>query len=326
MKYKILLINFIIFGIAVFVFPTARAQEDATAEIEQTLIAEAAVLSDEPEILEGVQIAEPKSMPSSFGLWWRNWHEWVSVAFTLNPVKKAEKRLVFAEERVKLAEYIIQNSADPKVQDKAQQMLAKANEYIQKIEDKKDDLINSADQRVKILLQNIAKHQINKTLVLDKIEDKLPPEKLEQFQQFREKIETQQKNFLQNLQDNPIVSQEVKDKISEVATRIKTQVQERQEFRAEQKDLLDEIKTGNEQARTEFEALRQDRQQQLQQMHQEFREKKDEIINQAKDNNTEAINDLKQLIQEKKQAVQGINQQIKNRVQEIRVELLQKNR
>ncbi len=109
--HKILLISFIIFGFVVFVFPAAKAQEDATSlieattitteadhtlttESEQILTTESAVLSDEPEALEGVQIAEPTSVPSSFGLWWRNWQERVSVALTLNPVKKAEKRLV----------------------------------------------------------------------------------------------------------------------------------------------------------------------------------------------------------------------------------------
>lgn len=350
--HKILLIIFIIFGLAAFVSPAARAQEGATSLTEattvtteadralttesgQALTAESAVLSDEPEALESVQVSEPTSVPSSFGFWWRNWQERVSVALTLNPVKKAEKRLVFAEERVKLAEYIAQNSTDPKVQDKAQQMLVKANEYIQKIEDKKDDLVNSTDQRAKILLRNVVRHQVNQTLVLDKLEDKLPPEKLEQFQQFRERVETRQENFLQNLQNNPNILQEVKDKVSEVAARVEARVQERQEFRAEQKDLLNEIKAGNEQARTEFDVLRQDRQQQLQQVRQEFKEQRDEIINQAKENNSgvandakaandlKAANELKQLIQEKTQAVQGINRQVKNKAQEIRVELKQ---
>lgn len=355
---RFLLISFIVFGAAVFVFPAAMAQEDVTSatdetavtaeadqvsttEVEQILIAESAVLSDEPDALEGVEVAEPTSVPSSFGFWWRNWRERASVALTLDPVKKAEKRLVFAEERMKLAEYIAQNSTDPKVQEKAQQMLAKADEYIQKIEDKKDDLVNSTDQRAKVLLRNVARHQVNQTLVLDKLEDKLPPEKLEQFQQFREKVEVRQENFLQNIQDNPNVPQEVKDKVSEVAARVEARVQERQEFRVEQKDLLDQIKSGNEQARTEFETLRQERQEQLQQVRQEFKEERAEIINQAKESNSgtagdstttndlktandlKATNELRQLIQEKTQAIQGVNQQTKDKAQQIRVELQQ---
>lgn len=320
-------------------FPVARAQENVTSsteamtvttEADRALVMEGAVLSDEPEALEGVQVAEPKSVPSSFGLWWRNLGEQISVALTFNPVKKAEKQLVFAEEKVKLAEYITQNSTDPKVQDKAQQMLVKANEYMQKIENKKDDLVNSTDPNAKNLLKNIVRHQINQTLVLDKLEDKLPPEKLEQFQQFRGQVEVRQENFLQNLQNNPKVPQEVKDKVSEVAARVEVRVQERQEFRVEQKDLLDQIKTGNEQAKTEFETMRQDRQQQLQQVRREFKQQRDEIINQAKENNAGATGDakatnkikvtdeLKQLIQEKTQAIQGVNQQVKNNAQEIK--------
>ena len=41
--------------------------------------------------------------------------------------KKAEKQVKFAEEKIKLAEYITQNSTDVKIQEKARQMLEKAN-------------------------------------------------------------------------------------------------------------------------------------------------------------------------------------------------------
>jgi len=310
---KILLTGLIILGCAVFVFSAARA-----TEAEQVLTTESAVLSGEPEALEGVQVPEPKSVPSSFGLWWRNVREGITIALTLDPVKKAEKQLVFAEERVKLADYIAQNSTDPKVQDKAQQVLAKANEYMQKIEAKTDGLVNSADPNAQTLLQNIARHQVNQTLVLDKLEDKLPPEKLEQFQQFRDQIETQGENVLQNLQNNPNIPPAVKDKVVQVAAQVEAKMQERQELRIEQKDLLDQIKAGNEQAKADFETLRQDRQRQVQQVRQDFKAQRDEIINQIKENNSQAANDLKQLIQEKTQVIQGINQEVKTKAQEIK--------
>lgn len=48
--------------------------------------------------------AESKDIPSSWGFFWRDIQERISLALTLNPVKKADKQVTFAEERLKLAE------------------------------------------------------------------------------------------------------------------------------------------------------------------------------------------------------------------------------
>ena len=73
--------------------------------------------------LEGITIQEPTKAPSRFGLFFRGIKEQVSLITTINPVKKAEKQLQFAEERMKIAEKIIASSDNAASQEKAAKMI-----------------------------------------------------------------------------------------------------------------------------------------------------------------------------------------------------------
>ncbi len=86
-------------------------------------------------------VAADKEAPSQFGLMWRGLRERISLFTTVNSVKKAQKQLQFAEERMRIAETFAAKSDDPKAQERAEKMTAKATEYLQKIEKKKDTLI-----------------------------------------------------------------------------------------------------------------------------------------------------------------------------------------
>ncbi|MBU2539930.1 hypothetical protein KJ786_02115 [Patescibacteria group bacterium] len=323
-KYKVLLTLFIFLG-AILIAPLAvSAQEEnavITSEADQAL-AESADLSDEPEVLESVTIEEPKSIPSNFGLWWRNLKEQISLVITFNPVKKAEKQLKFAEERIKLAEYTLQNSTGPKIQEKAQKMVEKANEYIQKVEEKKNELAQSSDLKAKTILKDVAKHYLNTERVFEKIEDKLPPEKLEQFQQIRERIEERQGSVLEEIKNNFNVSQEIKDKVIEVGNKIKEKLQIREEFRAEQKDILDEIKAGNQEAKNEFQQLRQEKEQKTEELRQQYKEEKTEIIDKVKSGDETAVKELKELNQKQQGKLQEVRQEVTEKAKEIKQEVI----
>ncbi|MDP2709406.1 MAG: DUF5667 domain-containing protein [bacterium] len=217
----------------------------------------AATAADEPVVLDGVETAEPTALPSNFGLWWRGWRERVSLALTFDSVKKSEKALLFAEERVRLADYITQNADDPKIQEKAQQMLAKANQYMEKIQERQSDLINNGGERAKILLGNLAAHYANQERVMEKLEDKLPPEKLEQFQSSRRSAEARTEAFLSRLAEHQNVPAEVKEKIIRTKERVGEKLKAREEFRTEQKDILEKIRAGSQAAREELKQLRE---------------------------------------------------------------------
>ncbi len=320
-KYRFLIISFVVLGLALSFANSVQAQENN--ETDQVL-AESAILDDEPEDLEGVEITEVKSVPSNFGFWWRNIREWTSLALTLDPVAKSEKQLKFAEERMRLANYIIGNSADPKVQEKAQQMLEKANQYMQRIEEKKDDLAKRTDEKSQKLLRNITKHYLNKERVLEKIEDKLPPEKLEEFQELRQNYKERFEKILDDLQNNPNVPQEVKDRVADVLSQAKNIQQAREEFRTQQKDILEEIKAGSQEAREKLEELRQERKQNLEELREQFKDKRDEIIDRIKEGEKEAVDELKELNKDRQEDFAKIREEMKQKAEEIRREIQQK--
>ena len=60
----------------------------------------------------------PKKIPSNFGLFWSDLAKNVSLSLTKNPIKKIEKHILFAEEKNRLANYIIENSKDLKNKEK----------------------------------------------------------------------------------------------------------------------------------------------------------------------------------------------------------------
>jgi len=329
---KFLLISLVVFGLMLFSAATiCKAEEaadttDATTvsatniKIEQ-LLDQNASLADEPQELIDVTIAEPTGVPSNFGLWWRGLREQISLALTFDPVKKAEKSLVFAEERVKLANYITENSDDPKIQAKAQQVLEKANQYVQRIEDRQGELLNNTSEKVKNLMSNLSAHYANKELVLEKLEDKLPAEQLEQFQKLRQDVETRTTRFLNNLTENENVPAKVKEKIMQVKERVEEKLKAREEFRAEQKDILEEIKAGSQAAKEQFQQLREEKLQTMEQAREQFKIEAQKIIDQIKAGVPEAIEELKQLNQTRQEEVKNLQKNIKTKVEEIKGEV-----
>jgi len=330
-KYKFFIAGIIFLGMATLAISAVNAADDSVlsagemndSETEQAL-SESANLDNTLEPLDGIEVAETKGIPSAFGFWWRNVREWISVGLTIDPVKKAEKQLKFAEERARLADYIIENSEDSKIQGKAQKMLEKANEYMKKIEDRKTNLTDKTDEESQRLLKNIAKHYLNKERILEKIEDKLPPEKLEEFQQMRQKMEERNKNFLDKLGNNPNISQEAKDKITNVLSQSEDIKKVRDEFRAQQKSILEEIKAGNSDARKKLEELREEKKQEAEKVREQFKDQKTEIINKIREGEEGAVMELKKLNKEQQKEALKLRESIKSKATEIKKEIQQK--
>lgn len=279
--------------------------------------------STDPEPLDGIKVEEPKNIPSGFGLWWKNLTETVSLGLTFDPVKKAQKQLQFAEEKTKLAQFMLQNSTDPKVQEKAQQLLDRANEYTQKLEEKKAQLADSNNPDAKKVLENISKHLLNKEKVMDKIEDKIPADKLEEFTKMREDAKARAEAFLSNLKNDTNVPQEVKDAITNRMNQMQAIEAQREEFRTQEKTLVDQIKQGNEAAKAQLETLRQTRQEEVQKLQDEFKAKRQEIEQKIKDGDKTAVDALKQLNQEQREKAQEFRKNLEEKAQEIRKQVNQ---
>ena len=323
-RYKILFLSLAVLGVVSFAPFFAAAEESVAGDVvlgdeASQVLAEDAALADEPEIMEGFTVEQPESVPSNLGLWWRDLSERVSLALTLDPVKKAEKQVKFAEEKIKIAEYIVQNSSDVKAQEKAQQMMEKANEYIQRVEERRDDLLQKADERVAVLLKNVVRHQANKEAVLQKLEEKLPPEKLDKLYELRERAEAQREKFFAEMEDSA-VPQAVKDKVAEIKARVEAASEEQAEFRQQQKEILEKIKEGNQEAKEELNQLRQSWSEKSAAIKDQYQEKRSEIIDKIKAGDQDAVKELKQINRERRVELKDARQEIKSQSKDVKQE------
>ncbi|KKS68789.1 MAG: hypothetical protein UV40_C0045G0002 [Parcubacteria group bacterium GW2011_GWA1_42_7] len=219
-KTKILISLPILCLIALFSAAALAQQSDkpsATplpAEAQEAII-DSDNLDNETQDLEGVDLVKPNGIPTPFGLFWNNLKENISLAFTFDQTKKAEKRIFYAERKIQWAEYMAENSDDPKIQERAQKVIEQAQKHIDKIEANKEKLLEKMDDRKQRVLDNIARHEANKQIVLDKLEEKIPIEKLEQFEQMRQRLEERTENFIEKITQNSSIPEDVKERIIE---------------------------------------------------------------------------------------------------------------
>ncbi|OGH88212.1 MAG: hypothetical protein A3J93_00530 [Candidatus Magasanikbacteria bacterium RIFOXYC2_FULL_42_28] len=256
------------------VLTSVEAVAEATATAEVTVADDYA----EPE-LEGVTVAEPTKVPSAFGLWWRGVRENVSVALTFDPVKKAEKRLVFAVEREKLAEYIANNATDEKVKAKATQMLEKAQEQMAKVAELKEKFANKTDERATRLMKNLATHELRREKVMERLEEKLP-EAREKLDELREKG-LEAGGRLLNAINNENLPPEVKEHLEAVKIRVEATAESVKQFRLERKEILDGVKDGDEAtkeaARQELEKLQAERKTEMEGIRVDFKDSREDL-------------------------------------------------
>src|SRR3989338_2509374 len=123
--------------------------------------------------LEGIEVEVPDKTPSPWALFVRGLRERLSEWTTFDATAKAEKQLQFAEERQAIAEKILAESTDDEERARAERMLEWANRYMEKIDARKDKLIEKRDERSERLMRNIAKHELRRGQLFDRIEEKL---------------------------------------------------------------------------------------------------------------------------------------------------------
>lgn len=255
-----------VLGLVVFA-PVVSAQSDSLT-VEEVIQIEA-VIDENGEGLEGIVVKEIKTVPTSFGLWWREIGERMSLLVTLDSVKKAEKRIAFAEERIALAEKILSESDDEGVQEKAQRMLDKAIVHMNKVEEEKDKFLENIDGRKERLLKNIANHHLRRTQALDRIEAKIPEDKVEEFQKRRENSEDKGRLFLDS-----IISDRVPEKTLEhlraVGKRVEDQAEINAEFRANRRRLLNSG-SSDPSVRSELKILQEERLDSLKSVREEYK-------------------------------------------------------
>ncbi|KPJ84970.1 hypothetical protein AMJ57_04880 [Parcubacteria bacterium SG8_24] len=222
--------------------------------------------------LEGVEVEEFTAVPSTFGLWWRSVKETVTTAFTFNPLKKAELRVKYAEERMRLAELIAEKAGDdPKLQKRAGKMVDKAHRLMEQVTAKYDKWFDPEDGKAQKLIGNITRHQLNKEAVMDRLEENLDEEQLDKIRELREKG-LQGSQRLLNAIENENIPERVREHLQGIKDRIEDHASEVREYREQKRELLEQRKAGEEGAEEGLRELRRERLDRVKERVQERRE------------------------------------------------------
>lgn len=255
----------------------AQTSNDATQTSVSSATATAQVIDEQ---LSGIAVEEVTAMPSRWGLLWRNVKERVAIATTFDPVKKAEKRLEYAEENMKIVEYIANNAKDTKVQAWAQKRVERANEFMEEVEETKDKWINHPLARQRQLLKNVATHEIRKEKILDRLEDKIPADKLEALQKLRvSSIENSQR--LIKAINNVNISTSTREHLQAVKARIDNHLQTVREYQTKKQELLQKAKSGDESAKAEIQKLNEARKTEIKANVEKYKEARTELKERA---------------------------------------------
>ncbi len=209
----------------------------------------------------GTMVADdaPQTVPNAWNLFWKEVRERAVLAFTFDPINKAEKAVLFATERIKLAEALTLNAGgDVKLQDRAEKMVERANVLLQNVLDKKDKILQKADERSQQILEKAGEQIIQKEKIIDNLEERLGVERLEKLQQLRQQgLENGQKLF-ENV-SNSGIPLEVVDNLRVVKEEINSRLENTRMFLTEKKELLQRIQNGDEDAKNELRTWQQER-------------------------------------------------------------------
>ena len=264
----------------------------AQAQTEDVIIGGTDTVVLEEEVLEGIEVEEITEVPSGFGLFWRGVRERVSLISTFDPVKKAEKQIKYAEERLRIADIIAEKSDNPKVQARAEQMVERANNLMAKVEEKKEKWVNNPKAKTRNLIKNIATHELRRERVMDRLEEKLPEDRLEKIREVREKALNRGERLL-NAINNENVPERVREHLQNVKTRIEEHAEEVKAFREERKELQQQARGGDEDAKAKLGELKEERKEAITERRESYKEKKVQLREDRADVKPKPINKAK---------------------------------
>lgn len=245
--------------------------------------------------LEGVVIEEPKSVPTTLGLFWGDLRDSLRLAFTFNEIDKANLELKISEEKMKMVEYVTKNVTDTVRSAKiVEQLTKKADKLVSNLEKKQDRILKSEDKRKEVLLKNIAKQQEINSNRLEKLEGKISEEKLNEM---KSRTEERNKKLQEKVLNNPNMSQETKDSVNAATQKIDENKASRIELLNKEKELRERVQEGDEAAKEELETLKEENKGNIK----ESIKENQEIRKETKENIKEEIKENKEERKEERQ-------------------------
>lgn len=177
----------------------------AMAVLAQTDVMEAVNL-DEDVQSEDLGISDPRLLPDSPFYFLKNWNRGIQDFFTFNPVKKAELKMKFANEKLMELKKIVLKTSDPEIIKKAtenyQQEVEKIKGRVEKIKEKAKD-----NPKVESFLDKFLDQQTLHQKLLQRLENQVPAEAFE-------KIKTARERHLERFQDVMLKLEDRKEEIT----------------------------------------------------------------------------------------------------------------
>lgn len=298
-----------------------ESEETVEEEVEEDL---------EEDDYEDLDLEEtPTEPPSNFGLWFRNVREQLSLTFTFDPAKKAEKHVKFAEERMALAE-LMSSSSVPEVRARAEAMVAKATKFMENVEKNRERWEKVKDNKhVQKILRNAATFELRSEQRLDRIEAGLPVEELEKFQELRDASVARGKRLL-NAINNENVPERVRAHLQNIKDRIDVRAEERDVLKTRKANLMKDVKAGGAEARERLQNFYRDLKAKSAERREDVKERKAEVQElkaEAREGDEEAkakLEDIKKKGQEVRANIKEKAQQLRSKVQERKEVLKEK--
>jgi len=162
------------------------AQEDreSTTTIEAEIIEE--IEQEQTVQSEDLGIKEPKFLPSNPFYFLKDWWRDSKLAFTFDPVKKAELRQKITNEKLLEIRKMVENGEKPEILEKAQNKYQIQQKKLQTaIERLKEKKIKNPE-RLEIFKDKFTSHQILHDKILEKLETQVPEEAYTKIKEMRE--------------------------------------------------------------------------------------------------------------------------------------------
>lgn len=191
-------ITVFVFSFAYFVF----AQEESATSTEDTTITQEAtqeIQEEENVTAQDLEIKEPSLLPDSPFYFLKNWWRGLRLGLTFDPVKKAELRERFANEKLIELKKLIEKKKSLKAIERARKNYEKEVEALQKASER---LRNVKDKtKVESFMDKFIRHQMLHQKLLEKLENQVPPQAFEKIKEAREKHLERFKEVMLKLED-----------------------------------------------------------------------------------------------------------------------------
>lgn len=175
------------------------------------------IIVDEDITAEDLGVSEQKTLPDSPFYFIKNFWRGVRTALTFNPVKKAELRLRFANEKLIEAKKLAEKTNKEEFVGKAVERYQKEMEKIKiKVETFKEKAADNP--KIESFLSRFINTAIKQQVLMEKLEEKIShnPKALEKIETAKEQVLENHSRVIQQLEEKTQIKERLEENIQEI--------------------------------------------------------------------------------------------------------------